>query len=248
MQPSGTASIALSQFTSGVVNFGQTTFASVAAPASPSEAFTTRVVNAQPSYCTATNLDGCIHSEVRRRAGTVTLGQLPANVPAPSAAWTAGCKCYVQISNFFDTVSSESGISAGLPTATQNTGTLTYYDPTINAYQNKAINWGGSPPALAIPSLTVSQPFAGGTVTISMNAAGVAARGTSTNNNAGISASACSTAVCTANATSSSPVTGDIIYTVTWTPSGGPTTTLINADISIDLGTLSAQTSYQAAP
>ena len=62
-------------------DLGNATLASVAAPATQSYGFTKRNVASQPTTCTGTAGDGCVHADAIRYLGTFTVGGLPSSIP-----------------------------------------------------------------------------------------------------------------------------------------------------------------------
>src|SRR5207247_10232701 len=99
------------------------TLASVAGASVRSYGFTNRDVTPQPGTCVGTSGDGCIHADTVRVIGDFTVGGFPANVPPP-AGWNGSL---VQVTNFTDSASAESGVGGANPTATAS-GTISYWN------------------------------------------------------------------------------------------------------------------------
>ena len=229
------------------ISLGSTSIASVAAAPSASKVFNSRLTSAGATACTTmgTSSDGCVHSDAQRSLGTVTLGALPASVLSILPGWGSGTGNFlVQLSSYSDAVSAESGIGAAAPCAKQAatcsgtaSGSLKYWNGL--GYTTVPVNWGATPPNITIPSVNVSALVLGVAVNVSMtNTLTFGATSTSTSG-----ASPCRTVECKATAQVTSPIQGDIIYTVQVAGS-----TVANLDIHVDLGTLAVQTNYRAAP
>jgi len=100
------------------------------------------------------------------------------------------------------------------------------------------VNWGPNPPALSIPPVSLATTWDGQAVTVTItNTLVLGGTATST------SGSAPCQSDCKASAQVNSPISGDILYTVT---AGGQT--VASLDIAVNFGTLLAQTNYRAAP
>ena len=240
-QSGTTASIATSLY-AGSTALGSATLASVAAQPSgtATRGFLAKLPTASGGYCTSTSGDGCIHAAAQRAFGTILLAGLPSGVLGSAPSGWAGSSCnstnaLIQLSGYSDTVSSESGVSPGSPAATQSSGTLRYWNGS--GCTTTTVNWGASPPSVTIPTITVSSGLGGGSQVSISATLSLGATGTATS-----APSGCTT-VCTASASSASPLIADITYVVT-----NGSTTVADLDISVNLGTLSANTSYQASP
>jgi len=229
------------------VSLGSTSIASVGAAPSASKVFTSRLTSAGTASCTTmgTSSDGCVHSDAQRSLGTVTLGALPSGVISSLPNWGTGSSNFlVQLSNYSDAVSAESGIGAAAPCAKQAatcsgtaSGTLKYWNGA--GYTTTTVNWGATAPTTTIPSVNVTSIVNGAAVNVTItNTLTFGATSTSTSGT-----SPCRTVECKATAQVTSPIQGDIIYTVTVAGS-----TVANLDINVNLGTLAVQTNYRAAP
>jgi type II secretory pathway pseudopilin PulG len=234
------------------------TLASVAAAPSASKTFASRLK--PPSSCAgsvdpnflATQLsDGCVHTDAQRSLGTVTLGALPSGVIAGLPGWGTGTNNFlVKLSNYSDVVSAESGIGAAAPCANQAStctgtasGSLTYWTGNPQSpYNTIPVDPIHAPPGTPVPvpsTVSTTGILNGAVVNVSMtNTLSYGAETTSTSGTA-----PCNVQECKASAQVSSPIQGDIIYTVTVAG-----TTVANLDINVNLGTLAAQTNYKGAP
>jgi prepilin-type N-terminal cleavage/methylation domain-containing protein len=231
----------------GGVSLGSTALASVAAAPSASKVLATRLKTPSGTSCASTTGDGCVHAEAVRSIGTLTLGAMPSSVLSLLPGWGSGSSNFLlKLQNYTDSVSAESGIGVAAPCANEAStcagtaaGTVVYWNGT--GYTTKTINWsvGASVPALNIPSVSVTGLVSGALVNISMtNTLSFGAPTTTTSGS-----SPCQISECKATAQVSSPIQGDIIYTVSIAG-----TQVANLDINVNLGTLAVQTNYKAAP
>jgi hypothetical protein len=250
-QTGNAAALQMGLFAGGS-SLGITPLANVAAQlaAYPDRTFVGRYTSSGGSYCGATSGDGCVHAGAQGALGTVQLAGLPAQfvsdgvAPASWGAASANCPAgnyFVAVVNFSAQVKSESGVSPGSPSITEPisgapTPYLCYW--TATGYQAVPITWGSSAPAVTFPTVSATDPHINGGVTVSITPSlQLAPTATSTTLPAGCSS------VCKASATVPSPVQGDIIYVVTQGAS-----VIADVDIHVNLGELTAATSYQAAP
>ncbi|MHB8681983.1 MAG: prepilin-type N-terminal cleavage/methylation domain-containing protein [Acidimicrobiales bacterium] len=195
------------------------------------------------SYCATTNGDGCVHAAAQRTIGTVEFGGLPglAGLTLP-VGWglgnaLAGCPIgnyFAALVGYSDKVTAESGINSAAPTASSSGAPkLCYWNGS--GYSATSVSLGSSPQALSIPPLSVGVPaLSAVTITPSLSFGTVT---TTQSGQAGCSAA------CTAVSEMTSPVTGSLQIQVVVLG-----VTIANLALSIDLGTLQARTSYQAAP
>jgi hypothetical protein len=262
-QSGSAGSLNLTLFANGV-SLGSAPIGTVAAQPStiPNESFVARYAppTSPPagSYCASTpsNSDGCVHAGAQEALGTVEVGGLPAKFLADGAApasWGAGTgvcpsgsgnnNYLLAVVNYSAGASSESGISPASPAVTvpvagSPTPTLCYWSGA--GYTAQAINWGtGSPPSVTVPTVTATDPaVSSGAVTVTITPTLQLVPATTATN----LPSGCSS-VCTAKATVPSLVQASILYVVTQ-----GSTTLADMDITISLGQVQANTSYQAAP
>jgi hypothetical protein len=210
------------------------------------------------SYCASTpsNSDGCVHAGAQEALGTVEVGGLPSQFLSDGAApasWGAGTgvcpsgsgnnNYLLAIVNYSAGASSESGVSpsgpqVAVPVSGAPTPTLCYWSGS--GYTAQAINWGtGSPPSVTIPTITATDAsISSGAVTVTITPTLQLVPATTATN----VPSGCSS-VCTANGSVPSLVQASILYVVTQ-----GSTTLADMDITMSLGQVLTNTSYQAAP
>ena len=187
--------------------------------------------------CPGATGDGCIHADATRNIGGVIFGDLPSGITKP-ANWNG---YFLRLQNFSDSVSAEAGVGSAAPTGTApNTGTgqIGYWNGT--GYTTCTIYAVSCPPA-TVPSFTWNRTIDGHVLAITMSAtlqAGGAPSPTQT-------PSSCS-GTCTrtqATSVSGSPIVGNVTYLVVYNGNQ-----IANLNIHVDLGTLRATASYQAAP
>ena len=225
-------------------DLGNATLASVAGASAQSYGFTNRDVTPQPGTCVGTSGDGCIHADAVRTIGSFTVGGLPANLPAP-AGWNGSL---VQVTNFSDSASAESGVGGSNPAATAS-GTLSYWNGA--GYTTCTIG-STCPATVTTPEIRYSTIWGPGTVEVLIPAATWTVGTATTTKNVPPSAPdtlpACvGTSLCTANASgvSTSPVSGNLRYIVN--SIGGSTSNLADLTLNVDLGTLQTTTRYNPA-
>ena len=229
------------------------------AAAYPDETFAARYSSSGGTYCTTTSGDGCVHGGAEESLPPVEVGGLPGQFltdGAKPSGWGtgtgvcpsgSGSNYLLAVVNYSAGVSSESGYSGSslasptvsVPVAGSSaTPTLCYWNGS--GYSTQAITWTStapgapSPPAVSVTDSTVST----GAVTVTMTPT-IQLVPTSKSTSGSLPCSS----VCTANATVPSLVQADILYVVT---QGG--TTLADLDIHLNLGQVSAASSYQEAP
>lgn len=228
----------------GGTALGATTLASIGTAPATSRTFTSRHLSGHPTYCTTATGDGCVHAGSRRAFGTIDLAGLPERIITDGAApagWTTNA--LVRISDYGDLVTSERGIGAAAPSASQisasgsGTPTLSYWNGS--GYTTLDITWGATNPTITIPTVSVSDASVpGGTLTVTISATVETGAATATTEGPAGCAEACQ-----GTATVSSPLIADIVYTLTH-----GTQTLADLNIRFDLGSNTASTSYRAAP
>jgi hypothetical protein len=123
LQPCGGARVlqaaisrAVGHFHGFATDVGDATLASIAAPSTNTTAFTNRML--------VSGQDGNIQETATRSFGTIFIGGLPDGVTAP-AGWLG---YMLQLASYRDTVVSTAGTSAAAPTATINSGTISYWN------------------------------------------------------------------------------------------------------------------------
>ena len=218
----------------GASDLGDAVLADVAA-GSRGVAATDRALQPEPapiSACTATTGDGCLRAAASRTVGALQLGGLPSSTAvAKPSAWSA---YLVSVSAYTDSVMAEGGVGAASPQASapSNATTVTWFDGT--RYQSQPI----SSITTIRPIVTSSNPsFPGGALTISVS--GTLTTGTPTTTPQGAS---CSTG-CQAVATSTSPLSGDLVYRVVHNG-----VVLAELNLHVDYGKAEAKVSYKEAP
>lgn len=198
------------------------------------------------SYCTNTSDDGCVHAAGGRTIGTLELGGLPAlsGLSTP-AGWglgnvLAGCPVgnyMVALVGYSDQVTAESGINAAEPTTSVGgSAQLCYWNGS--AYAAYSVSLGSTPQPISIPAQTIGVPaIAAVTLTPTLN------WGTATTSQVtSTTQTPCATA-CTASSEITSPISGTLEVQVVVLGA-----TVADITIGIDMGTVQAHTSYQAAP
>jgi hypothetical protein len=232
------------------VSLGSASVATVASAPAASKVFTSRLTSPLGTSCASTSGDGCVHTDAQRSIGTVTVGALPSAVISALPGWGTGTNNFLfQLSNYSDAVSAESGTGAAAPCAKQaatcsasssSTGSLRYWTGNpVTPYATATVNWGATAPSITIPSINVTTLVNGAVVNVSMT--NTLTFGTTSTSASGTSP--CRVAECKEAAQSSSPIQGDVNYTVTVAGA-----TVANLDINVNLGTLAVQTNYKAAP
>lgn len=213
---------------------GTVTFAMVDASPADLYAFTNRAATPEFTYCPGTTGEGCIHADVRRSWGTVSLGGLPDNFNGGSLppGWNG---FLVGGSNLMTTASAEAGVGSAPPTATAQ-GTISYYDGV--SYTLLSLASGPAVP-LVIPPVHVQQMVGGKLFTVDMTAS-LTTGGTTVADPAGCGSP------CTRNDASSSavsPIVGQITYVFALDGQ-----TIANMTTKINLGLAQAKATYKPAP
>jgi hypothetical protein len=230
----GTLSGVLSAVVAGqTLNTG---LASVAAPTSPSGAFTNRDTGCNNLV---TPPDGCVKSLQYRALGEVILIQPPVGTTLlPSGAFPGydSTKGMVRLrTGYSDSATAEAGVGSSAP-ATAISGTIDYYNGT--GYSTI------TPTATPTPI-----PFGlqgNGVVYDASPLLKVSITGTLSTGGASVVDPAGCSSPCTrvqASATVKSPIVGSLTYTLTYAGAA-----VASITTSIDLGTNFAQSSYKAAP
>jgi type II secretory pathway pseudopilin PulG len=225
----------------GATDLGNATLASVLTGSNKGTTATDRALQAElapVATCLATpaGSDGCVRAAAARAIGTVQLGGLPASsaVTKP-ASWNG---YLVSVAPYADTVTAEGGVGAATPPVPSvSGGTITWFDGS--GYQTQAMT-GSSVTVNPVAHVALAS-FLGGQLTIDMTGTlSTGARSTSDAAAAGC-ASPCSRTATSAKVTA--PLSGDIRYTVTWNG-----LVLADLDLHVDLGNLTAKSTYAAAP
>ena len=236
----------------GGVSMGTATLASVAADNYAKQLFDSQVTASGGTYCASTSGDGCIHSGTKRGYGaSVGIGGIPTTIKNDKfgSGGTFGCDGYaLELVNYGDSSTAESGVSVSAPSASQvsssggGSAQLKYATATGGCSPVQNITWGATAPTtITFPTVNFTDAvFSGGSTTVTITPTLTIGTATATR-----TTSACGSNTCTTASTSTvqSPVRGDLVYTIT---TGG--VTVCDMDIHMDLGTLFNQTSYTAAP
>ncbi len=224
----------------GNISLGSTLLASVGPPPSSTSTFLTRSEGPPSTYCPAATGQGCIHAGGTRSVGDIAIAAIPPGLLDDAPAGWAGASCgatnaLLQLDGFSDTVTSESGSGSSNPTASQNAGALVYWNGSGCSTMN--VDWQSGLPAIAVPPVSISVPGIDNGISVTMDTTlSFGYTGTTVTNPAGC------TTPCTSDATSSSPVVATVVYSIT-----DGTVALADLEIVLNLGTLSASTSWQAA-
>lgn len=197
------------------------------------------------TYCKDTSGDGCVHAGAARSM-TVELGGLPSGllgvggllgIPGTPPVGCPSGNYLMALSGYSDQVSSESGVSPAAPSTTTNGGgssDVCYW--TGSGWQATPISLTSIPQPISTSPLSFNTPLG----TVSVSATFSMSLGTSeVSPNSG----SCTTSPCSASATVTSPIQGTMQYSVSVLG-----TQVVNLSVDVDLGSLTASTSYQAAP
>ncbi|MBW8827735.1 MAG: hypothetical protein JF603_15480, partial [Acidobacteria bacterium] len=171
--------------------------------------------------------DGCVRAAIRRSIGFVGLGGLPTGLVGP-----LGFDYLVKIQGINTTATAEAGVGNAPATVTR-AGTISYWNGT--AYVAVDASASASAP-LPIPTVSLTDPLTSTTITISASTGATASLATG-----GWDAPACASPCAAAAAHANSPVIGDITYRVVVAGR-----TVVNLNLHVDLGTLTASTTYTA--
>lgn len=176
----------------------------------------------QPGDCALSSGDGCVHAGGSENIGTILLGGAP-TLLSPLTGWAG---YLVKVANYSASVAAESGGGAASPTATCSY-TLSYW--TGSGYATTSC---GSLGTRITAQYSPLASLVGGSL-VSLNITGTFQTGAATT----------STGSGTETAQVTPPLTGNITYTI----SVG-SVQIVDVNIAVNLGTLLAQTDYQAAP
>jgi prepilin-type N-terminal cleavage/methylation domain-containing protein len=217
-------------------NLGTTTIASMASPgASSVKSYT--FSNRQGVAGQSGNLE----DTVDRQIGTVVLGGLPSAVPAP-AGWSNG---FVVLTGYHDRVFASSGTSASTTTAAISAGTLKYWNGT--GYTTITLTGGGaSGYGYSVPGYdqTVTSTVSGHTVDVRFRLSTGSPFAMGSQPTTATTSCGAGPCVSSATATVGSPIAATFIYSVTIDGS----TVVNDLTFVVDLGTITAKSTYQAAP
>jgi hypothetical protein len=219
----------------GVVDLGNSVLASVGPPTVESSVWTDNDRTPGVGQCSGTSGDGCVQAGATRTLGQITLGTLPANLPVGSAPlfWQG---YLVRINGFTDSVTAEVGVGTKAPTISA-AGTISYWNGA--GYSSLPIVAGG-PVSISVAPVSILNLGLGGLLRVDLSVSNLRTGGTTITDPAACGASCTRTS---ASAVSGSPVTGDVIFAVSFAG-----VSLANVSIHVDLGTLTAKGEYKAAP
>jgi hypothetical protein len=222
-----------------------TTLGSVAASSTPSGASTSRDTAPEITVCTLTSApDGCIRAQQFRSFGTVILIQPPVGtgslLPVADLPGYDQSKGLVKMTGYADSVTAEAGVGAAAPAATISGGTIEYY--TGSGYAT--IIPGPTPTNIPVGTggngVHITDPLISPLLSIDVTGT-LSTGGTSLTDPAAGCTSPCTRTQ--AAALVNSPLIGSLTYTVTYAGS-----VVASITTAVNLGTISAQASYTAAP
>jgi hypothetical protein len=227
------------------IDLGTSTLASVA-PLScglstcPNRGVNYRLIAPTTGMCPATTTDGCIHTDGARSFGAIQLGGLPSGIAGP-----LGWQGYlVRLNSWQDTATAESGIGSAAPAVVApvaGTGTISFWNglgyTTCTVYASNCPPSGGNYP---VTPVSLNIPVLLQTLTVTLQAS-IKVGGKSTTQTPTTCSGTCTRT--RATATSGSPLIGDVKLKASL---GG--NVLIDLTIHVDMGNLTANTTYQAAP
>ncbi len=267
----GSETLSLGVANSLLGSLGISPLLSMAATSSPAASFVGRYTStgSSSSYCdtsSTTSGDGCVHAGATRSFGFLQLAGLPSGLTGSVAGgglglapvgWglgTTNCPAgnyLVALANYSDTVTAESGIDAASPAAASNGSPyLCYWNGS--GYTAVSALLGSSAPSLPINNGSYTFTNLAGTVSVAITSnlgLGTTTTSSSPSPWAANTAAGCWQAPCTARATITSPVQGS--YEIKVSAASvllGPLVQIADVIVNVNLGELTASTSYQASP
>jgi prepilin-type N-terminal cleavage/methylation domain-containing protein len=217
-------------------NLGTTTFASIDTPSATAKSYT--FSNRQA----VSGQSGNLEDTVDRQIGTVYLGGLPASV-TPPANWN---KAFIELTGYHDKVFAAAGTSASSTTATISAGTLKYWNGTgytsITLTGSGVNGYGYS---LAGYDQTVSTTLNGHAVVIRFRVSSGSPFAMGSQPTTSTTSCGAGPCVSSATATIGSPIAGTFLYSITL---DGNTNVVDDLTMVVDLGTITAKSTYQSAP
>jgi type II secretory pathway pseudopilin PulG len=237
LQPCGGARVSqagiariVGHFHGFLADLGDATLASAGVPATSTTAFTNRMM--------VSGQDGNIQETTNRAFGTIAIGGLPDLVSAPPG-WTG---YFLQLTGYRDTVVSTAGTSAAAPSATINSGSLSYWNGTGYTSVNLATTPGYQLTNLLLDRTTTVSLH---TVEVriaadSISMGSVPSTSTSTT---GCNLGTYPTCKTQANASVGSPVSGTLTYEV-WVDF----VQVVDLTIDVGLGTSVSKSIYGPTP
>jgi type II secretory pathway pseudopilin PulG len=201
-----------------------------------------RVTNPAPvgAGCTpAASTDGCVAASVARTYGNLRIGGLPANMTSP---FSGNCSTYfVSFVGYSDAATAAAGDGSPLPSATAPAGTLYYWDTATSSCKSVALNASNLASTIGGKTYTTTQSVSGTNVTATLTVDGGQTSSASTST-AASPATGGSVSRTNASAQVVPPVV-TVNYTLT-----SPGVTIMNVVLTINLGTLTTDATYAAAP
>lgn len=226
----------------GTTNLGTAVFATVTAQpgTDPNRTYSARI-NPGTGTCPITATTLCVAAGAQMFLGSVSLAELPSSVTAPSG-WSPATGL-VSLTGYSASVSTTTRSGTSGPHSTTKTSV-----PVAGATKPRVSYWNGtgytaitlpvSPELLPIQTVTATDPSAaGGTVTVTV-AAQLSVTGVSHNT---VTATACKSA-CQGDASVPSLISGTVSYQVVQ-----GTTVICDLEMTVNLGSVVANTSYQEA-
>jgi type II secretory pathway pseudopilin PulG len=214
---------------------GDTRLAEIVPSTATNRVHVSRYIPAGAVYCTTSSGDGCVRSAAQRGFGRVSIGGLPDLFSLPTG-WNA-TDDLVSINNYADSANAESGVGAIAPVTTQS-GTVKYWNGTGYSTVTLPLSTNFD---LPIPDVIRDVTLSGTTFRVYINAnLRIVPPATQ------VDTASC-TVLCTAKASVPSPVVGDIVYQLIADPAHD-NELLADVVIGVDLGALTASTTYKKAP
>jgi hypothetical protein len=217
---------------------GTFTLSTLDASVSPGHAWTARLAQTQNSHCTtltAAGTVGCSSAAAARGAGSLMLGGMPATNVSDTLGWSSGATFtgMVSVTGYNAAATSEQGVGAGAPVGTRS-GTVSYWNGS--GYSTFALSGSAVNQSLGTASITYK---AGGSSLV-MTLGGTITAGA-------VTTTTWPTPDCTTAACVTTTQVPSVIVRVTYDIRLDGATVGAFA-VNLDLGTVTASTSYKAAP
>lgn len=204
----------------------------------PGQAWTARLTQTQNGHCTSLSSSGtvgCAAAAASRGMGGLALGRLPAYNASDGRSWSCGTPFLgmVVVTGYSATASSEQGIGVGAPSGSRSAG-ITYWHGS--GYQSLALT--GSAMSKTLQPVWIAYKSGPSTMKITLS-------GTITAD--AVSTTAWPTPDCTTAACVTTTKVPSVVVRITYDVEvdGVPTASFA---VNADLGTVTASTSYKAAP
>ena len=212
--------------------------------------------------------NGCMHVDAVRYLGAMTFAGLPSSLPGADvpAGWISGnglvslpaytdLACTESIGNttpasWAAVVLNNSTTSLGNGACNNNQGSysITYWNGT--GYSSFPVSPGAQAtiPVAAVGITDKNFPtLNAGTLQVTITPH-LTTGGTSTTAANATSCAGAQTVTACGQGASNGPIAGYIHYVITYTPAGGSVSTVVDLQIDVNLGTLTASSTYQAPP